>query len=193
MILIFLSAASAAVLTFDDLTPTSSYANVPNGYGGLDWTNMGYLNSGSSIYTGSGYDLGRVSGDYVAFNKGGMTAQISDGSFDFNDAYFTAAWNNGLNIHAQGLLGGTLVYDVTFQVDYDNPYWLNANFIGIDELVFDSYGGTNIGLNGIGTQFAMDNFTYNESAPVPEPATMLLLGAGLIGLAAVNRKKLIEK
>jgi hypothetical protein len=43
------------------------------------------------------------------------------------------------------------------------------------------------------TDYILMEMTIKGPAGVPEPATMLLLGCGLIGLAAVGRKKFFKK
>jgi hypothetical protein len=54
---------------------------------------------------------------------------------------------------------------------------------------FTSYGGVSAGYVGVGAHFALDNLTINESfTPVPLPASVLLLGSGVLRLNALRRR-----
>ncbi|MHC5598405.1 MAG: PEP-CTERM sorting domain-containing protein [Nostoc sp.] len=191
--------AQGLVLTFDDLGASDDHGNpIPNGYGGLNWDNFYYLTTPTYGTNPSGYQNGTVSSPNVAFNAFGnpataSTVSIGGGEFNFNSAYLTAAWNNGLNILVEGFLGGITKYATTVTVDSTSPTQFNFDFLGIDSLKFTSFGGVDAGYEGSGTHLVLDNFTYN-SETVPEPTTILgLLTVGSFGVALSRKQKQQQK
>jgi autotransporter-associated beta strand protein len=169
--------APAATLTFDDL-PASNGTAIPNGYGGLNWTNFCYLNALTFAPSPSGYLNGIVSPPNVAYNVAGQQATISGSPFTFNSAYFTGAWNNGLDIQVTGYLGGVQVDTASFIVNTTGPTLETFNWQNVDTLTFTSSGGTQApGVAAGGTFFAMDNFTFSFSPP-PVASTWDLAGGG---------------
>jgi hypothetical protein len=169
-------AAEAVVLTFDDIS-TNNIQSVPNGYGELNWENFSYVNSSSNpAYQGAGYVNGNVSGDYVAFNRYGDPATLrGNGLFDFSSAYLSSAWNNGLSITVEGLNNGLPLYSTTVGVDTKSPKLFDFNYLGVDQLRFTSFGGDNGGFEDSrgreGTQFILDNFTFQQTPTVVADVT----------------------
>ncbi|HWA28134.1 MAG TPA: VPDSG-CTERM sorting domain-containing protein [Lacunisphaera sp.] len=178
------TAAKAELLTFEDL---GSFDELYDGYHGFNWDNLyTYDTTGASP---SGYPNGVVSGHNVVFNSGGSDGMViaSSGQFDFNSAYFTAAWNDGLTLQAIGYNGASIVYSNSWTLNTSGPLFINFNYLGVTSVTLHTFGGTNHGYSGNGEHFALDNLTINGSVP-DSGMTVLLLGLGLSSLLAFRRR-----
>ena len=181
----------AAVITFDDL-PATELDAIPEGYKGLTWgtsflTNVSYVNK--NTLPGTGFETGVVSGDYAAFNFLATTSVISGEQFDFNGAYLTAAWNEGLNIEVTGFLNNLALFTKTVVVSTERAQWFDFDFLGINSLSLRAWGGTSTDGTAGNDFFVIDNFTINESTPVPESSSLALLLLGAAGILLGRKTK----
>ncbi len=181
------------VVTFDDLPLNTGTASlVASNYHGLTWSYFGAVNAvlNTNVVGLSGYYYGMVSASNVAFNGSGLPVEIdSPGTnFNFGTVYLTGAWNSNLNIEVQGLSGTNLLYDQTVVASATYPTLFTFNYLNIDRLYFNSFGGQNAGFSTAfsGENFVMDNFTFDF---VPEPSAFLLTAAGALMLWSVMKRK----
>ncbi len=150
-----------SAVTFDDFTNSTAGAAIPAGYGNLTWLNFNHLDAVNTTSRPSGYQVGMISSNNVAFNSYGQPASLtSTGLFSFISAYLTAAWNDGLQLRVEGYNGGQLIYSNSYSLNATARTFIQFNYLGVQEVDFISWGGTlHPGYNHSepAEQFVLDN------------------------------------
>ena len=157
----------------------SGFATLTASTGDLSWGNTATSNNYVKWDAFSNQDLTVGGGDgiYALVNNTGSAATTM--TFEVFDGTNTATLS-------KTILGGTTAF-IT-------QNWSFAGFtpVGASGPVdFTSVDSIQLTFSGLGANANMQ--ILQTTNPVPEPATMLLFGTGLIGVATIGRKKLRQR
>ena len=181
---------------FDDLG--SAAINVPAGYDGFVWgwsvgnptfsvfPDLHYLGAGnynnSSGAPSAPNAVSNYAGVVELFRQDGGLFSVQGA--DFATFMANSQWqsDSASQLTLTAWNGATQVGQTSFALSGPGYNWQALGFNQITRLGFSGSNGGNV--PDYATRWMMDNFTYTtQAAAVPEPASALLLLAGLAGLA----------
>jgi hypothetical protein len=171
---------------------TVSSSGLFDGYGGTNtgegaWTPSKHLRASSNV-------LATVPAESVTFS---FATPVAGGGIFLVDYFGSTPWSITARDANNLVLGSyTAVTGQSFQLQGTgtNPTGPYKYFLGIESTIGDiqslTIGRPGTGFGQGGDNVGLDDFRFAVLAPaaVPEPASLLALGLGLLGLGAVRRR-----